>query len=427
MLKIVAVAILGLFVCAQSIAFAQEKQTEPAKEKQEQKNIRKALIFATRQKGDFITNVPPNRITIHHSSTYYKNEHISVLPILVNVAGDDCKYNVEYSFKLVSPKGDEQYIAKAKKISGKLNDKNEILFLPENLRILYENSDEFGKYNFVLSGKNLNTNENFEETLTITLAEFPKGSAVAYPEKRDFDEAFKNYHKEQKPETLRNLFASEHSPVFKENGSLNHATLVFFREAFREKPFLFDILEAEFDTATDNVRMKTILLFASLGENKRLEKKIMTQKEKTVFENAFRLLISIKSPYEEESGLGAQDMLWGEFFAKGNYRPIEKMFSYLQDYKSAKAFVERLKRGEKIDTKDEQQRKDAVKNARFLAAAFSLSSNLKVPLVANFADFYLIKNKKTFTIQNLKDAFTLLREYVQFKNAQKQKTQDNTK
>ena len=116
-------------------------------------------------------------------------------------------------------------------------------------------------------------------------------------------------------------------------------------------------------------------------------------------------------------------MLWGEFFAKGNYRPIEKMFSYLADYDSVKDFFERIKRGEKIDTKNEQQRKDAIKNARFLAAAFSLSSNLKVPLVASFADFYLSKNKEKFTIQNLKDAFTLLREYSAFKREQAQKQQ----
>jgi hypothetical protein len=85
------------------------------------------------------------------------------------------------------------------------------------------------------------------------------------------------------------------------------------------------------------------------------------------------------------------DALWCEFFAAGNYKPIEKLIRVLGYYK----YMGALDKYKKSTTKSKIEKNNAIKEAIFQTAIWSLKSNCKQhDLVKNYCRYALENDDK---------------------------------
>ncbi len=406
-----------LFLAFSALFVSAQTQTDTAAAPQKN-DAPEALVFATRQNEnlDFVACVPPNRLTVSSAYKIYRNEYITIFAFLAKIADADCKYDFVYSLCMIAPDGSKSDVIKNKRVAGKLAQRGELLFLTDTLYLMFENSDALGEYKFEIEVKTPDGRAICEKTHKIVLAD-ADFAAEKFEKPKDFFAALQKYSEDAAPERLYSLYKSEHANIVSKRSGVNKTMLVFFREAFRAKPFLLGRLAAEFDAASESERQNGILLFASLGELKRLDAKTLSDSEKSLKDVSFSALAAINSPYEKPFSAGSFDMLWGEFYAKGNYAPIEKIMSFFAYEESARTFLDALKSG----THKQLDKKTTLEAAEFFSATYSVLRNIKTRLAAAYIDFYIIKHPSEFPAGKIKRNFDLCVEYLKFKteNARK--------
>lgn len=406
-----------LFLALSALFASAQTQTDTAAAPQKN-DAPEAFVFATRQNEnlDFVACVPPNRLTVSSAYKIYRNEYITIFAFLAKIADADCKYDFVYSLYMIAPDGSKSDVIKNKRVVGKLAQRGELLFLTGTLYLMFENSDALGEYKFEIEVKTPEGRAICEKTHKIVLAD-ADFAAEKFEKPKDFFAALQKYSEDAAPERLYSLYKSEHANIVSKRSGVNKTMLVFFREAFRAKPFLLERLAAEFDAASEGERQNGILLFASLGELKRLDAKKLSESEKSLKDVSFSALAAINSPYEKPFSAGSFDMLWGEFYAKGNYAPIEKIMSFFAYEESARTFLDALKSG----THKQLDKKTTLEAAEFFSATYSVLRNIKTRLAAAYIDFYIIKHPSEFPAGKIKRNFDLCVEYLKFKteNARK--------
>lgn len=384
--------------------------------KKDEENAMRLYVVPTRQNEnlDFIQKVPSEKIVFNAQKKAYKGEFLTVVPFVLNAADGGGKYDVEYSFKMVSPIGRESVFAQNRRIAGGLKSGKSVLWLPEKVQIMFEKSDDWGAYKLVLDVKNNLTGKvsRVENELFLIPWTWQNTSPIAG--ESDYWNNIKLYNLSPSPEALARIYFAPYTRILSDSGALDFTQYMFFREAFRSKPFLLDVLLQKFDTMGNGERLNTIMLFAALGELPRLEKMSLTDSEKSLLENAFSVVISIVSPYEKVGGRKLESLLWGEFYARGNYAPIERMFGYISDYDSAKDFVEKLKSGADVSALGEAKLRSDV---LYLQTALSMMQNLELKLAAGYMDYYLATHKGSFSVDDLRKAFLLVKDYLNFQSA----------
>ncbi len=400
------------FFLTLSALFAAAQQQTAASAAPAKSDAPEAFVFATRQNEnlDFVACVPPNRLTVSSAYKIYRNEYITVFAFLAKIADAECKYDFVYSLYMIAPDGSRSDVIKNKRVAGKLAQKNELLFLTDSLYLMFEKSDALGEYKFEIDVKTPDGRAVCEKTHKIILAD-ADFEAEKFETPKDFFAALQKYSEDAAPEKLYSLYKSEHANIVSKRNGVGKTMLVFFREAFRSKPFLLDRLAAEFDTASECERQNGILLFASLGELKKLDGKSLSDSEKSLKNVSFGALAAMNSPYEKPFSAGSFDMLWGEFYAKGNYAPIEKIMSFFAYEKSAQTFLDALKSG----THKQLDKKTTLEAAEFFSATYSVLRNIKTRLAAAYIDFYIIKHPSEFPAGKVKRNFDLCVEYLKFK------------
>lgn len=401
----------GMAETSESGAVAQKSGS-----KEDEENAMRLYVVPTRQNEnlDFIQKVPSGKIVFNAQKKAYKGEFLTVVPFVLNAADGGGKYDVEYSFKMVSPIGRESVFAQNRRIAGGLKSGKSVLWLPEKVQIMFEKSDDWGAYKLVLDVKNNLTGKvsRVENELFLIPWTWQNTSPIAG--ESDYWNNIKLYNLSPSPEALARIYFAPYTRILSDSGALDFTQYMFFREAFRSKPFLLDVLLQKFDTMGNGERLNTIMLFAALGELPRLEKMSLTDSEKSLLENAFAVVVSIVSPYEKVGGRKLESLLWGEFYARGNYAPIERMFGYISDYDSARDFVEKLKNGADVSALGEAKLRSDV---LFLQTALSMMQNLELKLAAGYMDYYLATHKGSYSVGDLRKAFLLVKDYISFQNA----------
>ena len=366
-----------------------------------------AMAFVTRQDPglDFSFRVLPNRMVVHTIQSAYKNEELTLLFCVANMVGDDCKYDTDYSVRIQSPDGKWEYILKDKNIKGTLGDKNFLQFLGDTVTLIFEDADAFGKYRVELSARNKLNGKTGKSITDIELKPW-ENLPLEFDDSRSYMLAIMKYNEGFLPENLYRIYKSKFSSLLTKKGKVNYMLYMFLREAFKAKPFLLEKLAEEFDTAMETERINDILIFAALGKSQLIAKKEMTQREKKLSDIAFKAVTAIPSAYEKSFTSAAFDLLWGEFYAKGTYAPIEKLMSYYKNYDAAEKYVEAYEKGQisKLDSKT------VLEASKFLSLTYSILSNIKGRLAMDYVYYYAKANK--IPPQDLKKSLDLCVRYM---------------
>ena len=394
----------------QTVSETKTSETSDAK-----KNLPQTFLFLSRQSPemDFVWRVPPNKITFNTVKKVYKNEYLNVFTAFANMCEPDGSYNITFSVSLVSPDGKENLIEKQRRISGK--SAGNFVIAGGCTTLLMENSDALGGYKFKITAESASGKKSALET-DFTLTDFdaiPK----EFPDKKTYAQAVQKYNATFAPELLYSLYKSKFNNTISPQSGINNAQYMFFKEAFKTKPFLARKIAEEFDTATNAERLNDIILLTALGEAKLISGKEMTDSEKSLVNAAFSAVVAIPSPYEKTFAPHAFELLWNEFYARGNYAPVEKTMSYLKYEDAAKNFVERYKAGT-LKTLDKKTSADALK---YLSAALSLLGNYREKLAGAYIDYYRASNK--MPPEKLSESWKLCAEFFKIKKQKQQEAQ----
>ena len=376
------------------------------------------LITRLDSKLDFVHKISASSVSLTSIAKVYRNESLTTIKCALNVADEKNDYFIEDELLLVFPNGQLRVLESIARHSGKLK-KQTSAYWPTAFTISFDDTYPTGEYTLVYRSVNLKTGVERTALRKFLLDKWDVKNTSPITEEKDFWQAVKMYHADQSPEALMRIFESEHCKILSDKkDSINYSTFVFLREAFRKKPFLFDVLSRDFDLSGNGKRKNTIVLFSALGEAHRLRDKIMTSDEKKLAESIFSKLLLLISPYENKPSNGYQEMLWGEFYAKGNYAPIEFLLTCFNDIDSAKDFVVALKSGKSMD---EFEPEELFASVRCISSIYSVMRNTDVKLAMSYVDFFAQENAQKYPPEKLKSAFLLVNEYLTLRLQQKKK------
>ncbi len=354
---------------------------------------------------DFIHKTVAKKISISSVHKIYKGEYFSMFPIFSNVSTIS---DVLYDIVVKSPSGKIISLEKGLKANSNRKNSNTVVWTKRTKQLFFDNTAEEGIYTVFVFAKDLKSGKYSSSEQTFELVKWNTVEPSPILDKKAFLDTLATYHTKPSADVLYNLFESSHAKIVN-NDTINHLLFVFFREAFRSKPFLIDVLEKNFDLADNHTRLNTISLFASLAEEYRLRAKAMTLDEKLLHSKMFDMQMRMASPYDSSYfSTSFTDLLWGEFYAKGNYAPIEcimKSFS-TSNLKSAENFVKNVKESKSVKSMDSENLRSSI---MLISAAYSLMHNSSAKIAMSYVDYYCEKEKASSRVRK---AFGLVQEYL---------------
>lgn len=300
----------------------------------------------------------------------YKNDVAYYLASAVAVVENDGD-EFELKYKIYAGKvGEPLKKAYEETFKGKLENKQLIVNFPTTIKYMFEDSDEYGDYEFRLEVENLKTGERAEAKTPVKLAKWKKPEPIKDGE--ELNKAMAQYNSSFNPKIIYAIFTSPHMSYSDNKGNFAYAVYGFTKTAFTRNKFLLTELEKDFPKADKIQRKNTIQLFEMLGEGYRL--KGLDKSEQGLRDSMWDVVTSIpKTDSIPDSG-AALDILWGEFFASGEYPPIEKIIlCAINNSANCIKFSELICAGKNV--KDEMSDIESFMGATAISACWSLLSN----------------------------------------------------
>lgn len=319
---------------------------------------------------DFIAKVPMNTVLVPSTAELYKNDVAYYLASAVAVVENDGD-EFELKYKIYAGKvGEPLKKAYEETFKGKLENKQLIVNFPTTIKYMFEDSDEFGDYEFRLEVENLKTGERAEAKTPVKLAKWEKPEPIK--DWKELNKAMAQYNSSFNPKIIYAIFTSPHMSYSDNKGNFAYAVYGFTKTAFTRNKFLLTELEKDFPKADKIQRKNTIQLFEMLGEGYRL--KGLDKSEQGLRDSMWDVVTSIpKTDSIPDSG-AALDILWGEFFASGECAPIEKIIlCAINNSANCIKFSELICAGKNV--KDEMSDIESFMGVTAISACWSLLSN----------------------------------------------------
>lgn len=319
---------------------------------------------------DFIAKVPMNTVLLPSTVELYKNDAAYYLASAVAVVENDGD-EFELKYKIYSGKvGKPLEKAYEETFKGKLENKQLIVNFPTIIKYMFEDSDEYGDYEFRLEVENLKTGERAEAKTPIKLVKWKRPEPIK--DEKELNKAMTQYNLSFDPKIAYAIFTSPQMTYSDDKGNFAYAVYGFTKTAFTRNKFLLTELEKEFPTADKTQRRNTIQLFEMLGEGYRL--KGLDKSEQGLRDSMWDVVTSIpKTDSIPDSG-AALDILWGEFFGSGEYSPIEKIIlCAINNSANCVKFSELICAGKNV--KDEMSDIESFMGVTAISACWSLLSN----------------------------------------------------
>ncbi len=339
------------------------------------------FVFAVTLQSDTLDwwdRVPSNTgPSIDLVTQVFRGQRILILPIIGGYAVDgQGNYDMQYGLKMRRPNGKEESIFEEIPIKG--NTPNSAhMQLPQQFAVNYfEDSDEDGDYSFTVVARDNLTKKEVSHAHTVKLQPWSQLDDPALSQK-EMKNGFFQYQHDRDARWLWQSFLADKMTFWQNDApnGINYAISSFYKNAFAAQPDLFNQLVARFEKASPKQRLNIIHLNYLLGAGK-IPENAMNPEERSYLAQ----LAPLPDPYKEIASAGDLDVLWGEFFATGNYKPIRRMVDAFDFIDAAK--------------EEATDRATLEKGAIFKAALWSLQSNSKrIPLVRQYLGAVLEREK----------------------------------
>lgn len=287
-------------------------------------------------------NVPANAAPhISELKKIFFNQEFSLFPFANNAKVKDGKFEMSYTITMESPDGKSTDLVRDAKFDGTKVSDDIIVACPDVIDFKLDRRFPEGLYKFKMSATDKISGETSEYENHIRLTEW--SAPATFANKKLVAEYVRAYSLQPSPDILYSIVFSNDFDLEQKGApnSLNYTYLGFIKAAFKKNMFLLSQIRDTFKSMSDINRAKFILILALL-DAEAVDETQLTEVEKQ-YQKKIRTF-KMPNPYGKwDPFLGAAqiDMLWGEFFANGTYRPIRRILNILSHAKDA-AFADGL-------------------------------------------------------------------------------------
>lgn len=271
-------------------------------------------------------NSAPQVIEVDH---VFFHQEFSIFAFFKNASVKDGNFHITYTITSIDPNEKKTIVTKGVSQKGKKASDSVIVASTETVSACFDKNNKDGLYTFEISAKDEISGKTSESKIHLRVVDW--NAPIPMTDKKQIKDTILGFYKNPSPEILYSMFYSRELNLEQRGApnELNYIYAGFFRSAFMRNSFLTPHIRRAFPNMTPLDRAKTIYLFALIDEA-RIDFNILTESEKK-YQDAMRKA-DIPAPYSKwDNVLGAVqiDMLWGEFFADGTYKPIRRIMDLL--------------------------------------------------------------------------------------------------
>lgn len=320
------------------------QQSPAAPQAQSKRDAFAAMLYVSIQDPsmEWWFNVPANAAPhISELKKIFFNQEFSLFPFANNAKVKDGKFEMSYTITMESPDGKSTDLVRDAKFDGTKVSDDIIVACPDVIDFKLDRRFPEGLYKFKMSATDKISGETSEYENHIRLTEW--SAPATFADKKLVAEYVRAYSLQPSPDILYSIVFSNDFDLEQKGApnSLNYTYLGFIKAAFKKNMFLLSQIRDTFKSMSDINRAKFILILALL-DAEAVDGTQLTEVEKQ-YQKKIRTF-KMPNPYGKwDPFLGAAqiDMLWGEFFANGTYRPIRRILNILSHAKDA-AFADGL-------------------------------------------------------------------------------------
>lgn len=320
------------------------QQSPAAPQAQSKRDAFAAMLYVSIQDPsmEWWFNVPANAAPhISELKKIFFNQEFSLFPFANNAKVKDGKFEMSYTITMQSPDGKSTDLVRDAKFDGTKVSDDIIVACPDVIDFKLDRRFPEGLYKFKMSATDKISGETSEYENHIRLTEW--SAPATFADKKLVAEYVRAYSLQPSPDILYSIVFSNDFDLEQKGApnSLNYTYLGFIKAAFKKNMFLISQIRDTFKSMSDINRAKFILILALL-DAEAVDETQLTEVEKQ-YQKKIRTF-KMPNPYGKwDPFLGAAqiDMLWGEFFANGTYRPIRRILNILSHAKDA-AFADGL-------------------------------------------------------------------------------------
>lgn len=320
------------------------QQSPAAPQAQSKRDAFAAMLYVSIQDPsmEWWFNVPANAAPhISELKKIFFNQEFSLFPFANNAKVKDGKFEMSYTITMESPDGKSTDLVRDAKFDGTKISDDIIVACPDVIDFKLDKRFPEGLYKFKMSATDKISGETSEYENHIRLTEW--SAPATFADKKLVAEYVRAYSLQPSPDILYSIVFSNDFDLEQKGApnSLNYTYLGFIKAAFKKNMFLLSQIRDTFKSMSDINRAKFILILALL-DAEAVDETQLTEVEKQ-YQKKIRTF-KMPNPYGKwDPFLGAAqiDMLWGEFFANGTYRPIRRILNILSHAKDA-AFADGL-------------------------------------------------------------------------------------
>ncbi len=320
------------------------QQSPAAPQAQSKRDAFAAMLYVSIQDPsmEWWFNVPANAAPhISELKKIFFNQEFSLFPFANNAKVKDGKFEMSYTITMQSPDGKSTDLVRDAKFDGTKVSDDIIVACPDVIDFKLDRRFPEGLYKFKMSATDKISGETSEYENHIRLTEW--SAPATFADKKLVAEYVRAYSLQPSPDILYSIVFSNDFDLEQKGApnSLNYTYLGFIKAAFKKNMFLLSQIRDTFKSMSDINRAKFILILALL-DAEAVDETQLTEVEKQ-YQKKIRTF-KMPNPYGKwDPFLGAAqiDMLWGEFFANGTYRPIRRILNILSHAKDA-AFADGL-------------------------------------------------------------------------------------
>lgn len=320
------------------------QQSPAAPQAQSKRDAFAAMLYVSIQDPsmEWWFNVPANAAPhISELKKIFFNQEFSLFPFANNAKVKDGKFEMSYTITMESPDGKSTDLVRDAKFDGTKVSDDIIVACPDVIDFKLDRRFPEGLYKFKMSATDKISGETSEYENHIRLTEW--SAPATFADKKLVAEYVRAYSLHPSPDILYSIVFSNDFDLEQKGApnSLNYTYLGFIKAAFKKNMFLLSQIRDTFKSMSDINRAKFILILALL-DAEAVDETQLTEVEKQ-YQKKIRTF-KMPNPYGKwDPFLGAAqiDMLWGEFFANGTYRPIRRILNILSHAKDA-AFADGL-------------------------------------------------------------------------------------
>ena len=298
------------------------------------------------------------------------------------------KFKLEYSLSLLRPDGKRVDIVKNVPFSGDRPSADMILACPDVATLRFDETYPDGRYEVELSVKDIVGGA--QTSARAPFYTYKWSPPNPYSERSVVRSKVRNFFEEPSPESLYAIYFSKDFNLEQKNApnSLNFSYIGFLRAAFKNNAFLIPYIRAAFPDSSPLDRAKIVFLFEIL-KVEGVDASLLNDAEKK-YQQLLRAA-EIPDPYGEWDPVYAAaqiDMLWGEFYATGSYKPLRRIIDLVGLTEEA-AYADKL-RAEKKRPETKQQWRKFMLGMASRAALRTLAVNYqKIDLAAKYIEWAL--------------------------------------